>query len=141
VTDPTLPPGVPGAAAANAGRPPGPVPPGAAAAAGGTSSEQMAMMMQRLASSEDDRKALAGRLQQLETQLREKDQAVVQTSYEVQESTKQMKRTRDDLARWKQDMDGLRTKLASIERENKLTLEAILKTLEQYIDREKDDKK
>jgi hypothetical protein len=128
--DPTY--GVPAAARAPVPPPGLPQPPP------GMSSEQMALLLQRLSTSDDDRKALGARLQQLEVQLRDKDQAVVQTTYEVQESTKQMKRTRDDLVRWKQDMDGLRVKLAGMERENKVTLEAILKTLEQYVEREKD---
>lgn len=111
------------------GMPPNPnlPPPGFA------SPDQISFMQQRLHSIEDEKKSYAARVQQLEVQLRDKDQAVVQTGFEVQESTKQLKRTREEVLRWKNEMDDLRARLRTIERENKGTLEAILKTLEQHL--------
>lgn len=100
---------------------------------GFASPDQLSFMQQRLATIEDEKKSYAVRVQQLEAQLREKDHSVVQTSYEVQESTKQLKRTREEVLRWKNEMDDLRSRMRAIERENKGTLEAILKTLEQHL--------
>ena len=100
------------------------------------SSDQISLLMQRLATVEDDRKVQAARLQQLETQLREKEQAVTRATYEIQESTTQTKKTRDDLQRWKSEMEDLRMRVRTMENENKITLDAILKTLEQFIDKD-----
>jgi septal ring factor EnvC (AmiA/AmiB activator) len=102
----------------------------------GPSSDQVSLLLQRLATVEDDRKIQAARLQQVENQLREKDQVVMRATYEIQDSTAQMKKAREDVHRWKTEMDDLRQKLRTMEQENKLTLDAILKTLEQYIDKE-----
>jgi ABC-type transporter Mla subunit MlaD len=102
----------------------------------GPSPDQISQLLQRLASVEDDRKIQAARLNQVETQLRDKDQAVIRATYEIQDSTAQMKKAREDVLRWKTEMDDLRGKLRTIEQENKLTLDAILRTLEQYIDKE-----
>lgn len=100
------------------------------------SADQVSQLLQRLGAMEDERKGLAVRLQSVEAQLRDKDRAVVQATYEIQESTNQMKKAREDLYRWKADMDDLRSKLRVMDQENKVTLEAILKSLEQYVDKE-----
>ncbi len=118
------------------GGPPGP--PGAVGTPGapGTAADQYSALIQRLQVLEEERRVAAERMLALEKQLRDKDQAVVQTTFEVQESTRQMKKAREDLVRWKSEMNELRGKLRMMEQENRVTLEAILKTLEQYIDRE-----
>jgi len=103
---------------------------------GGPPNEQFTLLMERLTAAEDDRKAMQARLFHLDQQLREKDQAIVQASGEVQEATKQIKHTREEIKRWKSDMETLRGKLRHVERENKETLEAIIKTLEKFLDSE-----
>jgi hypothetical protein len=121
------------------GTPAGPVSPYAAARQPlppGPPNEQVSLMLQRLAALEDDRKALAARLQAAEVQSRDKDQTVHQASYEIQESTKQLRKTREEMQRWKQEVDDLRTKVRGMEKENRSTLEGILKALEQTSDRE-----
>lgn len=89
---------------------------------------------QRLMASEEERKVLLDRIQEIEGQLQEKNVAVRQANFEVQDSIKQIRRTRDDITRWKQEMDDLRTKIRSMEVENKATLETIVKTLERYVE-------
>jgi hypothetical protein len=101
----------------------------------GPPNEQLSVMLQKLATLEDDRKAYSAKLQQTESQLRDKDQMVYQASYEIQESTKQLRKTREEMQRWKQEMDDLRTKVRSLEKENRTTLESVLKALEPYTDR------
>jgi hypothetical protein len=100
--------------------------------------EQMATMSSKLHDSDDDRKALGWRLQQVEKQLQEKDKIIVLTKYEIQEAAKEVSQTREELKRWKQEMETLRGQLHSAEKENKGTLEAIIRTLEQFMDREKE---
>jgi TolA-binding protein len=99
-------------------------------------SDQISQMAQLLSKAEDDRKIQAAKLQQLEDQLREKNQTVVQAAYDVQDSLRQIKKTRDDLQRWRSEMEDLRAKVRTIEQENKVTLETILKTLEGYLEKD-----
>jgi chromosome segregation ATPase len=101
-------------------------------------SEQVALMSQRLAANEDDRKVLAGRLEMLENQLAEKDRALTQANREVQEATEQIARTRRELQSWKQDMSALRDRLGSAEKDNRATLESIIHTLEQILQRDQE---
>jgi chromosome segregation ATPase len=100
--------------------------------------EQISLMSNRLQATEDDRRVLAARLQQLESRLQEKEKVIVLSNYEVQEAARQVSQTRDELKRWKQEMETLRTQLRSSEKENKGTLETMIRTLEQFMEREKE---
>lgn len=114
------------------GMPPPTNPPGLP----GTSADQLSLLLQRLQNIEDDRKAMAMRLTALETQLREKDQAVTQAGYEVQASALQMKKSRDDLQQWKSELSEMRNRIRTIEQENRLTVEVLIKALEQFVEKE-----
>jgi hypothetical protein len=137
-------PPIPGSALPNpAGLPPTGLPPGAPPLPPGTvlppvsarsPSDYVSQLAERLQGSEDSRQALANRVQVLEASLRDKDQAVLQTSHEVQESTKQMRRTREDLQRLKQELDDSRAKNLATYREYKNTLDAFLKALEDNVE-------
>jgi hypothetical protein len=100
--------------------------------------EQISMMSQRLASAEDDRKVLASRLHLIETQLEEKEKALAMATREIQESTAQVVRARNELQQWKKDTKGLRDRVATMEKENRETLETMVKTLEQVLERDGD---
>jgi septal ring factor EnvC (AmiA/AmiB activator) len=102
-----------------------------------TPSDQISLMSQRLASAEDDRKVLATRLQQAETLLEEKEQALFVTGKEIQAATEEVGRTRADLQRFKQEMESLRGRLKNIEKEDRETLESIIRMLEQMLDQDK----
>ena len=97
-------------------------------------SDYVSQLAERLQGSEDSRAALANRLQVLESALRDKDQAVLQTSHEVQESTRQMRKTREELQRLKQELDDSRAKNLATYREYKNTLDAFLKALEDNVE-------
>jgi len=101
------------------------------------SSDQIATVSQKLAATEDDRKLLAARMQQMEIQLQEKDKMLILSNYEVQEAAKQVSQTREELRRWKQEMETLRGQLHNAEKENKGTLDTMIRTLEQFMEREK----
>jgi hypothetical protein len=100
--------------------------------------EQISLMSQRMASSEDDRKVLASRLHLVETQLEEKERALAVATKEIQETTTQVVRARNELQQWKKDTKVLRDRLGSLEKENRETLEATIKTLEQVLERDKE---
>jgi len=101
------------------------------------SANDLSLMLQKMSAIEDDRKTMAGKLQQVEVQMRDKDNAIVQATYEIQESTKQIRRTRDEMQTWKQEMDEMRSKVKNVERDNRQTLEGVVKALESFLDREK----
>jgi hypothetical protein len=127
---------IPGSAAPIPGIPPGAPPPGAPLPpiTSRSPSDYVSQLAERLQGSEDSRQALANRVQVLESALHDKDQAVLQTSHEVQESTKQMRRTREELLRLKQDLDDSRAKNLATYREYKNTLDAFLRALEENVD-------
>jgi uncharacterized coiled-coil protein SlyX len=137
-------PPIPGSALPNPGGPGGPggppgslLPPlsqGPPPITSRSPSDYVSQLSERLAGAEDSRAALANRVQVLETALRDKDQAVLQTSHEVQESTKQMRRTREELQRLKQELDDSRAKNLATYREYKNTLDAFLKALEDNVE-------
>jgi|SRR5579859_1891645 len=119
-----------------AGPGPRPLPPVNPPGLPGTAADQMSFLMQRLQNIEDDRKAMTMRLTAMETQLREKEQAVTQAGYEVQASALQMKKSRDDLHQWKGELSELRNRIRTIEQENRLTVEVLIKALEQFVEKE-----
>ena len=135
-------PPIPGSALPNpAGFPPGGLPPGGLPpgtvlppVSARSPSDYVSQLAERLQGAEDARQALANRVQVLEQSLRDKDQSVLLTSHEVQESTRQMRRTREDLQRLKQELDDSRAKNLLKEREYKNTLDAFLKALEDNIE-------
>lgn len=104
----------------------------------GTPSEQAAFITQRLRELEDDKAALISQVAELRKELREKDHALLQASYELKDATAQIARTREDLERWKGDMEKLRGKLRAMEKDSKVTLETIIRTLEETLDRRGD---
>jgi TolA-binding protein len=123
-------PGVPGK-----GMPPLP-PPTNPPGIPGTAADQMSLMMQRMQNLEDDRKAMTMRLTAMETQLREKEQAVSQAGYEVQSSAMQMRKSREDLQQWKLELTEMRNRIRTIEQENRLTVEVLIKALEQFVEKD-----
>ena len=100
--------------------------------------ELASISAQRLSAAEDDRRVLTARVKQLEGQLREKDRALVEASLEIQDATSQITRTREELQRWKNEMEQVRGKSRNVERDSKATLEAIIRTLENFLERERD---
>jgi septal ring factor EnvC (AmiA/AmiB activator) len=99
--------------------------------------DQISLMSQRLASTEDDRKTLAARLQQAEMQLEEKDQALAAVGHEILAATEEVARTRDELRRFKGEMEALRNRLKNAEKEDRATLESIIKMLEHMLEQDK----
>jgi hypothetical protein len=105
---------------------------------GGAINEELSHLSQQMRDAEENKRVLATRVRQLENQIHDKDQALKLAAAEIQDATEQIASTRKELKRWKEEMEGLRGKLRSVERDNKTTLEAIIRTLEQFLDRDKD---
>src|SRR5207244_965428 len=81
----------------------------------GDLNEQMSLQAQKLRASEDNNRILAIRLSQVDAQVRERDKALMQASFEIKEATNQITRSREELQRWKHEMETLRGKLGSME--------------------------
>ncbi len=99
--------------------------------------EQISLISQRLMAAEDDRKVLVARVQLLENQVDDKERLLTAAKQEIQEATAQIVKTRNELQQWKKDMTALRDKLGGMEKENRETLETMIRTLEQILDRDK----
>jgi chromosome segregation ATPase len=89
---------------------------------------------QQLALCEAQRKALALRVQQLQSVLEEKDAALVQASRELQAANAEVKRIHQDLKRWKQETEALREKLRKSEEDTLDALQSVVPTLERMGD-------
>jgi hypothetical protein len=103
--------------------PRGPMPP----------NERISLLTQRLAADEDDKKVLAARLEQVAAQLDEKERALGLANREIKDATAQIVRARNELQNWKKDAAALRDKMGTMEKENRDTLETIIKTLEKTL--------
>jgi hypothetical protein len=103
--------------------------------------EQLSLMSQRVASAEDDRKVLASRMHIIELQLEEKEKALAAAKLEIQESTTQVVHARNELQQWQKESKALREKMTNMERDNRDTLEATIKTLEQVLERDRETPK
>jgi hypothetical protein len=102
--------------------------------------EQIALMSEQLRNADQDRSVLAERLRLVEGQLSDKEKALAAATQEIQEATGQIVKTRNELQQWKKDMTTLRDRVGLMEKDNRETLETIIKTLEQILDREKEGK-
>ncbi|HYV36411.1 MAG TPA: hypothetical protein VE988_11940, partial [Gemmataceae bacterium] len=63
--------------------------------------------------------------------------ALAAATLEIQETTSQIVKTRNELQTWQKEMKNLRDKYGALEKDNRETLETMIKTLEVYLDRDK----
>jgi septal ring factor EnvC (AmiA/AmiB activator) len=89
---------------------------------------------QQLALAEEQRKALALRVQQLQSVLEEKDATLAQADRELQAANAEINRTREDLKRWKLETATLREKLRKSEDETLGALQSVVPALERIGD-------
>jgi chromosome segregation ATPase len=96
----------------------------------------VATLTQDLGTLDDDRKALAGRVQYLEAQLAEKELALTSGLRELEGARGDLARSQEDLVRWRREMSTLRERLRNLEKENRDTMEAMIKVLERVVSKE-----
>jgi outer membrane murein-binding lipoprotein Lpp len=99
--------------------------------------ERALELVQKLTQAEEEKKTLGARVQQLESQVEEREKALRQAETEVKAATMELTQARSDLQRWKQQVVGLREKLGSAEKDNLETLQSIVNALEQLLERKK----
>ncbi len=96
------------------GYPPGSYPPTYPPNAG-AANESVSQLIKQLNETDDQRKALLDQVQNLKKIARERDDNLQHASYEMEESSKQLKRTREEVRQFGADMDDLRERLRKLE--------------------------
>src|SRR5262249_6099372 len=82
---------------------------------GGMSNDTMAVLLKQLNEKDDQIRALNERNVVLQKHTRERDDNLQHASYEMEESAKQMKRTREEVRQFATEMDELRERIRNLE--------------------------
>jgi hypothetical protein len=98
--------------------------------------ERVAELTHQLAAAEDTRKVLVGRALFIETQLEDKEQALGQANQEIENALREIIRVREEMQQMRQELLRLRTRLRDAEKENKDTLESVIRMMEQMLERQ-----
>lgn len=99
--------------------------------------EHIVRLFERLHSVEDDRKAMRARMELIEGQLESKEENLGQAVKDIKSATDDINQTRLEVQRSKAEVLVLRKRITTLEKENKESLESIIRILEQMLDREK----
>jgi len=93
--------------------------------------ERLTVLLEELAAANDAKKALIGRMHNLERELMERDQSLRLAQAEIGAAAAEMERARAEQQRQQQEILKLREKIKQLEKENKEVLETVIKLLEQ----------
>ena len=123
------------------GYPPNSYPPNPYSPAGyssqSTSNESVAQLIKQLNETDDQRKALLDQVQTLKKHSRERDDNLQHASYEMEESAKQLKRTREEVRQFAGELDELRDRMRKLE-EMRTALKPLIDEIMFHLEREKD---
>jgi hypothetical protein len=122
------------------GMPPNPYPAGAYAPNPSANNEYTATLVQRLNEAEDQRKSLQEQVQSLKKISRERDDNLQHASYEMEESTKLLKRTREEVRQFAGELDDLRERMRKLE-EMRTALKPLIDEIMYHLEREKETAK
>jgi chromosome segregation ATPase len=100
----------------------------------------MVQLIKQLNETEDQRKALLDQVQSLKKQARERDDNLQHASYELEESSKQFKRTREELRQWQGEMDEMRERMKKLE-EMRTVLKPLIDEILRHLENDKDGPK
>jgi hypothetical protein len=93
--------------------------------------ERLAGLLEEIAAAKDAYKALAGRLQYMETLVLEREQSLRLAQKEMDAAAEEMTRARAEHQKLLQENHRLRERIKQLEKENKEVLESVIKMLEQ----------
>jgi chromosome segregation ATPase len=79
--------------------------------------EYFSVLQAQLMAADENRKALEGQVVALKKELRDRDSSLERASHEVEQTWKNVQRTRDDVTRWKGEMEDLRDRIRKLEEE------------------------
>jgi ABC-type transporter Mla subunit MlaD len=125
------------------GYPAGAYPPNAPSAYGPSASagnESIALLIKQMNETEDQRKVLLDQVQTLKKASRERDDNLQHASYEMEESTKQLKRTREEVRQFAGELDDLRERMRKLE-DMRTALKPLIDEIMIYLEREKETPK
>ena len=105
----------------------------------GRANESVSQLIKQLNETDDQRKALLDQVQNLKKIARERDDNLQHASYEMDESTKQLKRTREEVRQFGAEMDDLRERLRKLE-EMRTALKPLMDEMMYHLEREKEAK-
>ncbi len=95
--------------------------------------DQVSAMRQQWAGAADRIQLLTAKLQQAEKVLHDRDQALVEGARETHDAQQEIDRTRKEIERWKKDVLSLRGRVHALEKENRDTLEMVIRTIERMM--------
>jgi hypothetical protein len=122
------------------GYPPAAYPPSAYAPNTSAGNESVALLMRQLNDAEDQRKALVDQVQSLKKVSRERDENLQHASYEMEESSKQLKKTREEVRQFAGEMDDLRERMKKLE-DMRTALKPLIDEIMFHLEREKEGPK
>ena len=99
-------------------------------------SRQAAELAQRLAESRDECKVLAARLQEFQAQIDDRTKALAAARAEVRMVTDEVRQTREQIDHWSREVNNLRARAESAERENQASVKALTHMVEMMISQE-----
>jgi hypothetical protein len=129
-----LPPGHPNAPANFIGPVPRALPPGMTAP---NANEATSQLVQKLNDSEDQRRALENQLSTLKKQVKDREESLQQASYAVADSSKDLRRTREEFRQWQTEMDELRDRLRKLE-DYRATLKPLIEEILHQLDHDRE---
>jgi hypothetical protein len=103
----------------------------------GQANESTAQLIKLNNDLEDSRRALLDQVQTLKKQARERDENLQHASYEMEESAKQTKRTREEMRQFGAEVDDLRDRVRKLE-EMKVALKPLIEEIMFHLEREKE---
>ncbi len=99
--------------------------------------ESLLQLNKQLTAVEEHRSALQEQVQDLKRQLKDKDGELRRASHDVEDSTKYVKRTREDFRQWQTEMDELRERIRKLE-ENRAALRPLIDEILHQLERERE---
>jgi prefoldin subunit 5 len=120
--------------------PTGPYPPGAYPGPypnNGAGNESVSQLIKQFNEAEDQRKALQEQVHVFKKLSKERDDSLQQASYEMEESSKQLKRTREEFRQFGAEIDELRDRVKKLE-EMRTALRPLIDEIMYHLEREKE---
>jgi uncharacterized coiled-coil protein SlyX len=99
--------------------------------------EAIAVLQKELNDMRDHRDALMVKLKSVQSELKVREGYLLASHQEIDDSTKMMKKTREELKQWQGEMDELRDRLKRLE-DSRSNLKPLIEEILYYIEREKD---
>ena len=96
----------------------------------------MAQLIKQLNETDDQRKALLDQVQTLKKAARERDDNLQHASYEMEESAKQLKRTREEVRQFTSELSDLRDRMRKLE-EMRASLKPLIDEIMFHLEHEK----